>query len=82
VVGVYEEPPKTEMVLVQDKELTLVGSLMYTWDDYRQAVGLIEKHAIDVGRLITRHIPFDRWEEGYRLLLERPNEVLKVVVDL
>jgi L-iditol 2-dehydrogenase len=31
VVGVYEEPPVTEMVLVQDKEITLAGALMYTW---------------------------------------------------
>ncbi len=82
VVGVYEEPPKTEMVLVQDKELALVGSLMYTWDDYRRAVDLMERGAIDVGRLITRHVAFDHWEEGYSLLLEHPDEVLKVIVDV
>ena len=82
VVGVYEDPPKTDMVLVQDKELALVGSLMYAWDDYYRAVEVIADRTIDVKALVTHHVPFDRWGEGYTLLRERPGEVLKVVVDV
>jgi L-iditol 2-dehydrogenase len=82
VLGVYEDPPKADMVLVQDKELTLIGSLMYTWDDYRRAVDLMEKGDINVRVLVTHHVPFDRWGEGYTLLLEHPDEVLKVIVDV
>ena len=82
VLGVYEDNPKTEMILVQDKELTLTGSLMYTWDDFHGAIGLMERQKVSLEPLITHHVSFDNWIEGYRLLVQHPDETLKVIVDL
>ncbi|MBN1881948.1 MAG: alcohol dehydrogenase catalytic domain-containing protein [Deltaproteobacteria bacterium] len=82
VLGVYGDDPTTEMVLVQDKELTLTGSLMYTWDDFYGAVDLMEKRRVSLEPLITHHVPFDNWIEGYRLLMRHTDETLKVIVDL
>jgi len=82
VLGVYEEDPKTEMILVQDKELTLTGSLMYTWDDFHGAIGLMGKKTVSLDPLVTHHVSFDNWIEGYHLLMKHPDETLKVIVDL
>jgi len=82
VLGVYEDDPKTEMILVQDKELTLTGSLMYTWDDFHGAIRLMEQKRVSLEPLITHHVSFDNWIEGYRLLMQHPDETLKVIVDL
>ena len=82
VVGVYEEDPQTEMILVQDKEINLLGSLMYSWDDFRTAVELIGNNKVNLKLLRTHHFPFDRWPDAYKLLLEKPGAALKVIIDL
>lgn len=82
VVGVYEEDPRTEMILVQDRELNLLGALMYTWDDFHTAVDLIAKRQVELNLLRTHHFPFDRWPDAYKLLLENPNMTMKVMIDL
>ena len=82
MVGVYEEAPQTEMILVQDKEINLLGSLMYSWDDFRTAVELIENKAVDLKLLRTHHFLFERWIDAYKLLLEQPGTAMKVMIDL
>jgi L-iditol 2-dehydrogenase len=82
VVGVYEESPLTEMVLVQDKEINLLGSLMYTWDDYHKAVELVASKKVNLQRLHTHHFRFEAWTEAYRFLMTSPAEAIKVLIDL
>ena len=82
IVGVYEEDPRTEMILVQDREINMLGALMYTWDDFRTAVDLIDKRQVELNLLRTHHFPFDRWPDAYKLLLENPNMTMKVMIDL
>ncbi len=82
VLGVYEDQPETNMVMVQDKEIEMTGSLMYTWDDYYRAVELISRKEIKLEQLRTHHFKFEEWEKGYRLLMEKPDEAIKVIIDL
>ena len=82
VVGVYEEAPRAEMILVQDKEIKVQGSLMYTWSDYGEAVELIQKESVNLKILQTHHFPFDRWLDAYTLLLGDNEKVLKVLIDM
>lgn len=82
VVGVYEEAPQTEMVLVQDKELQMIGSLMYTWDDFQEAVTLIKEGKVNLKLLQTHHFPFEQWEDAYALLLNHPEQAVKVMIDV
>lgn len=82
IVGVYGSPPKVKMILVQDKEITMKGSLMYTWDDYHDAVAFVERQRVDLKILQTHHVPFSEWADGYRLLMDDTANVLKVLVDL
>jgi L-iditol 2-dehydrogenase len=81
-VGVYEEPPATNMLLVQDKEITIAGALMYSLQDFQKSARLVERGDVRLAPLRTHHVPFEKWVEGYRLLLESPHETLKVLVDL
>jgi L-iditol 2-dehydrogenase len=82
VIGVYDEAPRTQMIQVQDKEINLLGALMYTWDDYHQAVDLIAKRQVDLKSLQTHHFPFEAWGEAYRFLMARPDEAIKILIDL
>ncbi len=80
--ALYEEDPSARMILVQDKELNLLGSLMYTWADYHLAVDLIASKAVELKPLRTHHFPFERWADAYALVLHHPDEAVKVIIDL
>ena len=68
VVAVYAEPPRTDMISVQDHELNVFGSLMYTWDDFREAALLIDEGLVRLRPLQSHHVDFDHWADGYALI--------------
>lgn len=82
VVAVYAEPPRTDMISVQDHELDVYGSLMYTWDDFREAAVLIDDGLVRLEPLQSHHVPFDRWAEGYALIEDPSAAAMKVLVDV
>jgi L-iditol 2-dehydrogenase len=82
VPGVYSAYPQVNMIYVQDGELHVVGSLMYTWDDYREAVSLVESGEIRLAELRTHLLPFRDWAKGYELLLNPLSGALKVMIDM
>jgi L-iditol 2-dehydrogenase len=82
VVAVYPEPPRVDVVAIQDHELDVHGSLMYTWEDFRGAARLIEAKLIRLAPLQTHHVPFERWAHGYQLLDDPTADTMKVLVDV
>jgi len=68
VVGVFAEKPRIDLGLVQDRELNLIGTLMYKYEDYVQAVNLIEKEKIITEPLFSKHFPFTDYAEAYQFI--------------
>lgn len=67
VVGVYGHDPAIQAGLVQDRELRLQGSLMYTSEDYREAIRLLSEGAIDAERMITSTFPLAQVERAFEV---------------
>lgn len=65
VVGVYGRDPKVQAGLIQDWELCLQGSLMYTAEDYLEAIRLLADGAIDAERMITSVFPLADVEQAF-----------------
>jgi 2-desacetyl-2-hydroxyethyl bacteriochlorophyllide A dehydrogenase len=82
VVAVYAEPPLTDMITLQDRELAALGSLMYTWADFREAARLVDEGAVSLGPLQTHHVSFERWADGYALIDDPEAGAMKVLVDI
>jgi len=82
VVGVFGEKPRVAMGLVQDRELTLVGTLMYRYQDYQRAVALMSSGDVVTFPLETRHFPFDRYADAYEFIDGHREESMKVFVDV
>jgi len=82
VVGVFGDKPRVDLGLVQDRELTLVGTLMYQEKDYRTAVSLLEAGKIELDALITNRYPFEQYLEAYRLIDAARDRVMKVMIRL
>jgi L-iditol 2-dehydrogenase len=82
VVGVFGDKPQVDLGLVQDRELTLIGTLMYQEKDYRTAVSLLEGGKIELGALVTDRYPFESYLEAYRHIDAARDRVMKVMIQL
>ena len=82
VVGVYGEKPRVDMSIVGDRELSLIGTLMYQQNDYEQAVEWVADGSMITEPLVTGHFPFEQYEEAYHFIEKQSDSTLKVVIDL
>ena len=82
VAGVFGEKPRLDLGLVQDRELTLRGTLMYKKEDYQRAVELIAGGQVATAPLDSRHFPFDQYPAAYAFIERQGDKCVKVFVDL
>lgn len=80
VVGVFDYKPRTDVGLVQDRELSLIGSLMYKAEDYDAAIKLINSRRIKLRPLMSRTFQFDDYPRTYRFLEKSGDRVMKVFI--
>lgn len=81
IVGVFAEAPTVNMGLVQDRELSLIGSLMYKREDYERAIELIEAGGISTQPLDTQHFSFNDYLAAYDFIEKQGDKSMKVFID-
>ena len=82
VVGVFGEHPRVNVGFVQDRELALVGTLMYQYRDFLKAVGLMKAGRVVTAPLDSRHFAFADYSEAYAFVDARADKSMKVFIDL
>lgn len=82
VVGVYGKIPKADLGLVQDRELRLIGSLMYKREDFLEAIELLQNNKIMTDPLHTASFSFEDYLEAYHFIDQAGDRCLKVIVEL
>ena len=82
VVGVFGEKPKVDLGIVQDRELRLIGTLMYKEEDFTKAIELIDGGSVNLEPLITDHFAFEDYSEAYRFIEDRGDKTMKVILDV
>jgi len=82
VAGVFEENPTINMGFVGEHELKLIGTLMYKHEDYEEAVEFISKGKICTEPLVTKHFPFEQYDDAYKYIDQKGPETMKVMIDL
>jgi L-iditol 2-dehydrogenase len=80
VVGVFGEKPTVDLGTVQDRELRLVGTLMYQEPDWRRAIDLIGRGKVKLGPLITDHFPFAEYKKAYEHIEAHRDRAVKVMI--
>lgn len=79
VAGVYGTEPRVQAGLVQDRELRLLGSLMYITSDVRDAIRLLAEGRIDPRHLVTHRFPLKQAAEAFSTAASG-GEALKVLL--
>jgi L-iditol 2-dehydrogenase len=82
VVGVFGDKTTVDLGLVQDRELSLVGTLMYQQVDYEIALDLIVGGKLNLDEMITAHFPFEQYLEAYHAIEAAKGDSLKVMISL
>jgi len=82
IVGVFDEKPRLDVGLVQDRELRLIGSLMYKREDYTQAIKLIQSKKIRLLPLMSRTFSFRDYDEAYKFIEKSRDKVMKVFIKI
>ena len=82
VVAVFGSAPQVDLAVVGDRELTIVGTLMYQYADYEEAVRRIGSGEVQTVTLETRHFPFAEFTEAYDFIDREGPRSMKVFIDL
>lgn len=82
VVGVFGKKPVVDLGLVQDRELTLVGTLMYQRQDYDRAIEFMAAGKMVLDPLISSRFPFARYLDAYHAIEASHGNSMKVMIDL
>jgi L-iditol 2-dehydrogenase len=82
VVGVFGEKPSVDLGLVQDRELTVTGTLMYQRKDYELAICLLKDGLLQLDKMITHRFAFEDYLAAYQAIEALQGAYLKVMIEL
>ena len=82
VVGVFGEQPLVDLGLVQDRELSLIGTLMYQKQDYLRAIELVSNGKLNLDQMVTQRFPFEEYLQAYQAIESSGGKYMKVMIDL
>ncbi|KAA6300772.1 MAG: threonine 3-dehydrogenase [Candidatus Ordinivivax streblomastigis] len=80
IVGVFSQPALVNLAVVDEHEITLIGSMMYKHEDFELAGELLRDGKINVKPLVTQHFDFEDYAEAYRFIDNHREECMKVVI--
>lgn len=81
LAGVFENDVAIPLGLVQDHELSIVGTLMYAGDDFATALALLETGQVQAKPLITHRFPLEEAARAFAVADSR-TEALKVLIEV
>ncbi|GAK58940.1 zinc-containing alcohol dehydrogenase [Candidatus Vecturithrix granuli] len=82
VVGVFGKKPQVDLGLVQDRELSLIGTLMYQKQDYEKAIELAEAGKLCLEPLVTDKFPFRSYLDAYHYIDSAKDRAMKVMINV
>jgi L-iditol 2-dehydrogenase len=82
IVGVPPADPRIRLSWVQDRELSLLGTLMYRRPDFEEARDLIAAGRLRTEPLISARYPLERLNEAMNELLAHPEDNLKILITI
>ncbi len=82
MVGVFGQKPTVDLGLVQDRELNLIGSLMYQKKDYEDSISLMDQGKLVLEPMITKRFTFNDFKAAYEFIENAQGNTLKVMVCL
>ena len=81
IAGVFGDMTNVSMGLVQDKELNLIGTLMYVKEDWLDAIQYVTEDSVKLEPLMSAHFPLAALGEAFTYIENNMDTTLKVLID-
>ena len=82
LVAVFSKMANVDLAVLNDHELDLNTSMMYTHVDYVDAIKFVSEGKIKLKPLQTKHFPFKEYLAAYQYIDENRETALKVIIDV
>jgi 2-desacetyl-2-hydroxyethyl bacteriochlorophyllide A dehydrogenase len=79
VVGVHKEPHPVDLQTLNFREISMIGTRVYTREDFQKALQVIRD--LPVEELISHKIPIDKAPQGFELI-KKTDDVCKVIIQM
>jgi L-iditol 2-dehydrogenase len=79
-VALFGKKPEIEISYLQNKEIQIIGSNMYTRDDFEIAADAIATGMFDTSLFISKIIPIEEAKTGMKIVDEKLEDVIKVLL--
>jgi 2-desacetyl-2-hydroxyethyl bacteriochlorophyllide A dehydrogenase len=79
MVSVHKEPHAVDLQAVSFKEITMVGTRVYTRSSYQKALQMIKDLPDD--KIVTHRLDIDDAAQGFELM-QKPEDVCKVLINV
>ena len=78
LLGIFHDTVTLNPALIVRRELQLMGSFCYSWEDFEESLLLLARGKVTTRGMVTHILPLDQLEEGLRLMRER--QAVKVIL--
>ena len=82
LVAVFSKMANIDLAVLNDHELDLNTSMMYTHVDYVDAIRLVSEGKIQLKPLQTKHFPFKEYMAAYQYIDDNRETTMKVIIDV
>ncbi|MGH2896633.1 MAG: alcohol dehydrogenase catalytic domain-containing protein [Solirubrobacteraceae bacterium] len=79
-VGMANDDAPIRIGSLTEKELDVLGASCCTSEDFAEAVGVVERNADALARLVSHEFALGQAPEAIRFAMSNPTEVMKVVI--
>ncbi|MHA2245656.1 MAG: zinc-dependent alcohol dehydrogenase [Candidatus Hodarchaeales archaeon] len=80
IVGVFNDKPVVDLGTVQDRELRLIGMLMYQTKEYLKAIELVHTGKVQLEPLMSKNFTFADYNKAYQFIEEKKGKFLKILI--
>lgn len=81
LVGVAMDAIPTYTVMAVMKELTILGAIGYTYEEFNKCIELIANKKIDVMKFVSDIVPLEDTQKSYERLTSGTDAAIKIIVD-
>ncbi len=81
MTSVHKAPHAVDLRAINFKEITLVGTRVYTYDEFGQAVRFVEKIAPQLEKVVSHIVPLSEADKVFDMIADPDCGTCKVVVD-
>lgn len=82
LVAVFGKMANADLAVLNDHELDLNTTMMYTHPDYLEAIELVKEGKVRLEPLMSKHFPFEDYQKAYEYIDNNREGTMKVLIDV